>query len=251
MPPFEGDDASNPNRDTLIGIENLVGSAEGDTLTGDGADNTLSGGIGNDILNGDDMVLTLEGGEGADTITGGAGTDTASYATSNNGVRVSLALGDNEPQITRFQGTDNDAIGDTLSGIENLVGSDDSDTLTGDGAANTLSGGGERDELRGGRGGDTLNGGEGNDWIDGGAGADRIDGGDGTDTVSYASSGGGVIVSLALGDNEPQKARVQGTADDAAGDTLIGIEWLTGSAFDDTLTGDAGVRQQTQRWRWQ
>ena len=106
------------------------------------------------------------------------------------------------------------------------------------------------DELRGGGEGDTLNGGEGNDWIDGGAGADRIDGGDGTDTVSYISSGGGVTVSLALGDNEPQKARVQGTADDAAGDTLIGIEWLAGSTFDDTLTGDA-CSQQTQRWRWQ
>ena len=183
----------------------------------------------------------LMGGEGADTITGGAGTDTASYATSNNGVTVSLAFGDNEPQIARFQNTDDDAIGDRLSGIENLVGSDRSDALTGDGAANTLSGGGERDELRGGGEDDTLNGGEGNDWIDGGAGADRIDGGDGSrDTVSYKSSDNGVTVSLALGDNEPQKARVQGTADDAAGDTLIGIEWLAGSTFDDTLTGDDG-----------
>ena len=136
------------------GIENLVGSAADDTLTGDGAANTLSGGIGNDILNGGASIDTLSGGAGEDTLEGGEGadthqrvahgTDTASYATSNNGVRVSLALAaEGNAQIARFQNTDDDAIGDTLSGIENLVGSDGSDAFTGDGAANTLSGGAE------------------------------------------------------------------------------------------------------------
>ena len=48
--------------DTLIGIENLVGSAFHDTLTGDGGDNVITGGGGDD------------------TIDGGGGTDTAAFS---------------------------------------------------------------------------------------------------------------------------------------------------------------------------
>jgi Ca2+-binding RTX toxin-like protein len=48
---------------------------------------------------------------------------------------------------------------DTLTSIENLVGSDFNDTLTGDAGAN---------KLEGGVGNDTLNGGLGNDTLDGG-----------------------------------------------------------------------------------
>jgi Ca2+-binding RTX toxin-like protein len=44
--------------DTLVNIENLVGSAYADRLTGDGLANRLNGGAGNDTLN---------GGLGADT----------------------------------------------------------------------------------------------------------------------------------------------------------------------------------------
>ena len=44
--------------DTLVGMENLLGSAFGDTLTGDGGANRLNGGAGGD---------TLSGGAGADT----------------------------------------------------------------------------------------------------------------------------------------------------------------------------------------
>ena len=78
-----GDDASNPNRDTLTGIENLEGSeSQATLLTGDAANNILSGGAGAD---------TLDGGAGADTLNGGDGTDTASYATSDAAVTVDLS----------------------------------------------------------------------------------------------------------------------------------------------------------------
>ena len=62
--------------DQLSGIENLIGSAYDDTLTGD------------------DQPNVIEGGPGADTITGGGGTggDTASYANSTEGVVVDLNL---------------------------------------------------------------------------------------------------------------------------------------------------------------
>ena len=52
--------------DTLVSIENLAGSAFGDTLTGNAAANSLSG---ND---GDDLLI---GGAGADILDGGAGND--------------------------------------------------------------------------------------------------------------------------------------------------------------------------------
>jgi RTX calcium-binding nonapeptide repeat (4 copies) len=67
-----------------------------------------------------------------------------------------------------------------------------------------------------------------NDTMSGGAGADRMDGAGGVDTASYASAPGAVIVNLATG---------QGSLGDAAGDVLLNIENLTGSAYADTLIG--------------
>ena len=58
-----------------------------------------------------------------------------------------------------------------------------------------------------------------------------LDGGTGTDTASYASALGGVTVSLGI--PGPQETFGAGI------DTLANIENLTGSSFDDKLTGDA------------
>ncbi|WP_426960154.1 beta strand repeat-containing protein [Muricoccus radiodurans] len=103
--------------------EAIVGGDLADTLSGLGGSDTLSGGDGDDIL---------VGGAGADSLDGGDGTDAASYATSTSRVSVNLALG-----LAEF----GDAQGDTLSGIENLIGSDFNDALAGDSNANVLSGG--------------------------------------------------------------------------------------------------------------
>ena len=173
--------------DTLGGIENITGSAQADTLTGDGAANTLDGGSGND---------TLIGGAGADTLIGGLGTDTASYASSGAGVTVNLQTG---------SGSGGDAQGDTLSGIENIIGSAFADVLTGDGGANTLVGG---------------------------AGPDALNGGGGTDTADYSSSAMAVNVNLLAN---------SGAGGDAQGDTFSSIENIIGSAFADMLTGDTGA----------
>ena len=56
-----------------------------------------------------------------------------------------------------------DATGDTLSGIEQVLGSAFADTLTGDANANTLWGMAGGDVLAGGGNGDVLKGGAGND----------------------------------------------------------------------------------------
>lgn len=53
--------------DTLISIENLIGSNFGDTLTGNAGANAINAGAGADVLT---------GGAGNDTLTGGSGDDT-------------------------------------------------------------------------------------------------------------------------------------------------------------------------------
>ena len=61
--------------DMYTSVENLVGSAYDDVLTGDSGANTLTGGKGNDILSGGDGddIFIYELGDGNDTILGGAG----------------------------------------------------------------------------------------------------------------------------------------------------------------------------------
>ncbi|MGV8986873.1 MAG: Hint domain-containing protein [Cypionkella sp.] len=199
--------------DTLVGIENLIGSGQADSLTGDAGANAIFGGSGND---------TIAGGAGADSLDGGSGTDTADYSDSGAGVSVNLATG---------TATGGDAQGDTLVGFENLAGSSFNDTLTGDGNANVLTGGAGNDVLYGGTGSDTLYGGDGNDTLIGGSGSDLLNGGAGIDTADYSASTSAVSVDLSAG---------RGYGGDASGDTLSGIENLIGSAYNDTLTGDAG-----------
>jgi serralysin len=61
--------------DTLISIENAIGSAYNDTLVGDAGNNSLAGGAGNDNLTGGAGNDTLDGGAGNDTLNGGLGND--------------------------------------------------------------------------------------------------------------------------------------------------------------------------------
>lgn len=86
------------------------------------------------------------------------------------------------------------------------------------------------DTIYGYGGNDTIYGLGGNDFIIGGLGADTINGGSGIDAAFYSDSATGVTVSLATG---------KGSGGTAQGDTLISIENLYGSAYDDTLTGNS------------
>jgi len=95
-------------------------------------------------------------------------------------------------------------------------------TINGTNQGQTLTGMGEEDFIYGLGGNDTLQGLAGSDYLDGGA---------GTDTATYATSPAAISVSLATG---------IANGGDAAGDTLLNIENLTGSTFNDTLEGDAG-----------
>jgi len=208
--------------DTLSGIENLNGTGFDDQFTGDGGDNVLTGNGGND---------TLLGGLGNDTLSGGQGTDTISYVGAASGVMVNLGL-------TTAQNTIG-AGSDTMSSIENLVGSALADTLTGSIQINVISGGNgndlidggsSNDTLDGGANDDTLKGGTGDDLLTGGTGNDSIDGGANLDTISYAAAGSGVTVSLAL-------ATAQAVGGGQGSDTIVNVENILGSAFADTLIG--------------
>lgn len=171
--------------DTLMGVEQLTGSAFGDTLTGDGLANRLAGGAGDD---------TIEGGAGADLLFGGANDsagDTLSYASSTKGVTVSLSIQDGvTAQSTMGAGSD------ILSGFENLTGSAHADTLGGSTGRNVLSGGDGDDRIKAGAGADVVDGGKGNDVLFGGFGADTLTGGDGEDDFIFHTALGGANVDL-------------------------------------------------------
>ena len=196
-------------------LEGLLDLGSGDDIanTGIGSQHIL-GGSGDDEIHagaGDDILV---GNTGADVLDGGDGQDLADFQTSNAGVNIDLQAG---------TATGGDAEGDTLISIENLNGSSFADILIGDSNANSLRGNG---------GNDTLEGGGGDDLLAGGSGADSLDGGDGADFADYRTSSAGVSIDLGLG---------TASGGDANGDTLIAIESLHGSQFDDTLSGDAGA----------
>ena len=200
--------------DVLIGVENVTGSSQNDTLIGDdganlidgaGGNDTLTGGAGDDTLLGNSGDDTLVGGAGADELNGGFGSDTVDFSTSSAAVSINLATA---------TGTGGEADGDRFIDIEGVIGSLQSDTLIGSSGANLLVGG------------------AGDDQIGGGEGADTIVGGLGVDTASYAGSVDGVTVNLQTG---------QGSGGDAQGDVITQVENLLGSAQSDSLVGDASA----------
>ncbi len=194
--------------DTLIAIENLIGSNHADRLTGNGAANRLEGRNGND---------TLLGGAGNDRLDGGTGVDTAGYWDATSGVTVNLGL-------TTAQNVGGGRGSDTLVFIESVIGSNYADRLTGNGAANRLEGR---------NGNDTLTGGVGSDALLGGVGNDRLDGGTGADTAGYWDAASGVTVNLGL-------TTAQNVGGGRGSDTLVSIENLIGSKHADRLTGNGG-----------
>ena len=172
--------------DTLVGIENLKGSAFNDIMVGDhnanvlegeNGDDILYGNGGNDTLNGGDGDDFLRGGLGNDTLNGGAGTDIADYSTATGNVTAEILLG--------TASNDGQGGADTLLSIEVLIGGGFNDLLRGDDGINYLVGGNGNDTLAGKGGDDLLFGGAGNDFLAGGLGADALTGGRGNDDFSF------------------------------------------------------------------
>ena len=211
-------------------IEDAYGGANADTIYGTEGRNEIRGMIGNDqifTLGGVDTIRgrqgsdTIHGGEGndtingglhGDTIDGGPGADFTAYTGAPSAMTVNLATG----TTSGGDGTD------TLSNIENVTGTGRNDTLIGNDLQNLLDGGAGDDILRGGNNNDTLFGAGGNDSLDGEA---------GSDWAKYQGSPSAVTVDLAAG-----------TATGGHGsDSLVSMEYIVGSNFNDTLSGTAGA----------
>ncbi|MGB0659295.1 MAG: calcium-binding protein [Mangrovicoccus sp.] len=203
--------------DSLIGIEQILGSDLGDTLSAAASGSLLMGGSGDDHLVGRQGNDTLRGDAGNDTLAGGSGRDLADYSGSaSQGVIVDLSAQ-----------TASDGSGDTdsLSSIEDAQGSALADQLTAHSAGALLLG------LAG---ADTLTGGIGDDTIVGGAGADSLFGGDGWDRLSFAQETGtqGIEINLLVG-----------TATDSFGDAdqVSNFETIEGTNFADKMNGSNGA----------
>jgi len=208
------------------GFDFLDGRDGDDTLVGNEDDDRLQGGIGNDRLDGGSGNDTIDGGLGNDRIIGDTGSDTLVYGEAEADItRIDLA-------ITTAQSTGAFGI-DTISGIENLVGSVSREVFQGDAGANLLDGAGGNDELVGRAGNDRLVGGSGDDLLTPGLGNDTIEGGTGIDTlITEPGSTGSTTIDLSL--TTAQDTGAQGI------ETIRDVENLRGSAAAEAFLGNAG-----------
>ncbi len=211
--------------DVIVGAggkDTIYGNGGNDTICGnDGAD-TIYGGAGHDTLlggGGDDTVI---GDAGNDVIRGDGGTDRARFDSSTSGVTVDLVSG-----TATGQGSD------TISGIENLVGSDYADVLRGDSNINEIKAGPGADVISGRGGKDVLEGQGGNDTINGGGMADKIWGGSGLDTIN-----GGTGKDIIRGGPDDDILKGKSGVDIIYGQA--GRDKLYGGSDPDTLDGGAG-----------
>jgi trimeric autotransporter adhesin len=216
------------------GDDTLTGNQFVDHLFGEADDDELLGREGDDILNGSTGNDTLNGGKGADVLVGGSGWDMADYFSSYK-VTVDLAAG---------TGSDDEAEGDTYSGIENLGGGGGDDHLYGNSGDNDIFGRGADDILAGREGPDFLDGGYGDDILNGGTGADILQGGFGDDiylvdsladlATEFSGQGTDTVkssVSFSLVDKYIENVILTGSSNVNA----------TGNSYDNRLTGNAGL----------
>jgi Ca2+-binding RTX toxin-like protein len=188
-------------QDTLNNVRFVRASAFDDTITGSAFDESFG----------------VQGG-GNKRIDGAGGVDTYRW---NGGTAVTVNLGSTTVggvpagTVVKTTGTD------TVIGIENFVGGSGNDTITGSSADNLLSGE------------------SGFDTIDGAGGFDTLDVSQITTTTLAA---GRAIVNLSAVAVTVDSITVQaGTVRDGFGftDTLLSIEGVTGTLFDDVIHGSA------------
>lgn len=177
------------------GAVTLISGSGNDTLTGGVSADSLSGGAGNDSLTGGAGNDTLVGGSGADAIVGGDGTGDYFSAVGMNAANIDGGVGTSVGAVVNLGSTTltaaaiNTATGglytsagtlsvatgqtaylssaaslgaglattqDTLTGIENVIGSTGTDYIVGSSSANIIIGGLGADTLTGGSGSDVF-----------------------------------------------------------------------------------------------
>ena len=229
-------------------VEDVVGTAFNDTITGNGGPNVLEGGVGNDILT---------GGAGNDTYvfantTEDLGTDT--IVESDNGGSDALDFGGMAEGDSADEGVTIDlgatgtrVVHDDLSlnlpaaELDNVVGSDFDDSVVGNIDPNVLEGGLGDDTLLGGDGNDSYVFGQTDDTDDLGSDVIQEASGEGTDLIDLggmtqdATSGGGIALDLMqVGSPQAVHEDLSIQLDGAAY-----FEDVTGSGYDDTIGANA------------
>lgn len=178
----------------------LYGSPAGESITtgpnlvhGLGGDDTITnanyayGGAGNDTINTAGSGIRAYGGSGNDTIVntsigtnstmdGGRGRDLLDVSQDIWRFAINLETGVGESKNPN--GSSSFAV--TATGFEDVIGTDQSDSITGSQLANALSGG---------KGSDILRGQDGKDFLLGGGGRDRLFGGNDNDQLSGGAGG--------------------------------------------------------------
>ncbi|MFA6789343.1 MAG: calcium-binding protein, partial [Arcobacteraceae bacterium] len=189
---------STTSRATLYGVQNAIG------------------GTNNDIFKTNTAV--------ANSFDGNSGNDTVDYSNLDATQNISVTLNGSTLATVSITNASND----TIKNIENVTGGAGADSIIGDGTDNILIGGAGNDTLRGTAGNNELYGGADNDMIYSGTGNDLIDGGTGTDTVNYSEAIAAVNVDLGI-------ETAQNVGGGMGEDTLVSIENIIGTNFDDTF----------------
>lgn len=214
-----GRGADDSGRDTLVNIENVVGSSGNDAITGDdsanhlrgndgkdklsggGGDDLLEGGAGDDKLSGGSGDDRIDGGSGKDHMSGGSGDDTYLVSSSDDKVIESAHRG-NDTVIAH----DDYVLG---KNVETLILAEDGGDING-------SGGKGSETIVGNSGDNVLNGGKG--------GSDVLTGGLGEDTFVF--------------DAKPSKTAFDTITDFTSGEDLIQLSHKAFKALSDDTLGD-------------
>jgi hypothetical protein len=181
---------------------------------------------------------------------------------------VVVNLGDNGDTFTATGVNDDpftvngEAGADTLTGSSKkdvISGGDDNDTLNGSSDDDTLNGGNNNDTLNGGTNNDTLNGNAGNDTLNGEDGDDTLNGGDDTDRLDGGKNAGmgdelagdagidrvlwgtctsGITMDIATSTSSDEDDGCSGDGNDNSDDVHSDVESVTGTVFNDTITGN-------------
>lgn len=206
------------------GFDNLNGNSGNDTLLGGAGDDVLSGTSGEDWLFGDDGNDNLSGGSKSDWLDGGAGNDYVSGGSGDDwlfaGAGDDYYHGGSGYDTLDFSGASDGvdinastktATGlstgsDRFNSIEEIVGSEFSDSFRGSDGVNIMRGGAGDDSFRSAGGADVMTGGEGADsytWIardvvsaDGHRGVDQITDFSAEDVLDFS----GILQNASYGD---------------------------------------------------
>ncbi len=260
----------------LVSIENVVGGAGNDEISGNDEANRIRAGSGNDTIHGGGGKDTLLAGLGVDTIygddgddtlvetykynpfafdylDGGTGTNTLDFGNYQDALRIDLSAGTASTTDSADLASGTLRKVATLVSIQNVYGGAGNDEITGDDEDNRIFAGAGNDTIHGGGGKDTLLAGLGVDTIYGDDGDDTLvetykynpfafdylDGGTGANTVDFSKYQDAVRIDLSAG-----TASTTDSADLASGTlrqvaALVSIENAIGGAGNDVLTGDS------------